>query len=300
MSALSGPSIRQSMTDQTLFGLPMAAVKAYQGGLAVIAGGYVRPGYVATGLIALGIFDFSGDVLEGTMDNSGGNPGDLTARVRAGTFLFANYGTDPVVATDRGLPCFIHDDNTVSHTDAGGTKSVAGVVVAVESRGVWVRVGSVNGTSLAAEIAARQALAADLALATGTTLAGTLGAKQVATVGDANVVGGIPVSHRIAVADGATADIDVVLTYKTMVTGVKVIKTTAAGGASDTITVKNAATAITNAIDINVADKTTVHESTIDDAQMTINAGGTLRITRTKASAENVACIVIVSGLRVA
>ena len=300
MSALAAPSTRKIMEEPTIRSYPMAAVKAFQGGLAVLAAGFVRPGYVATGLNAVGIFDFSGDVMDGTMDNSGGSPGDLNARVRSGTFLFANYGSDPVVASDRGLPCFIFDDATVAHSDGGAARSVAGVVVGLEYGGVWVTVGSVNGTALAAEIASRQALATDLANPAGTTLAGVLVGTQVANVADANVIGGLEVTHRVNVADGATADVDVVLTDKTLVTNIEVIKTTGAGGGSDTITVKNGATAITNAMDINVADKTIVRPTTIDDAQQTITAGGTLRITRTKASAANVACLVIVRGLRVA
>jgi hypothetical protein len=41
----------------------------------------------------------------------------------------------------------------------------------------------------------------------------------------------------------------------------------AAGGASDTITVKNGANAITNAIDTNKADATVTRAGTLDDAR---------------------------------
>lgn len=126
------------------------------------------------------------------------------------------------------------------------------------------------------------------------------GALKLPTIANANVVGGVPVVHRVTVADGATADIDVTLTYKTRVYDVVVVKTAAAGGASDTITVKNGTTAITDAIDINIADKAVARAGTIDDAAWEIAAGGTLRVTRTKASANNVACEVIVYGMKVA
>lgn len=129
--------------------------------------------------------------------------------------------------------------------------------------------------------------------------AASLDGTVAKVVADANVIGGIPVVHRIAVADGVTADVDVVLTHKTLVTDVHLVKTAGAGGATDTITVKNAANAITNALDINVADKVVVRAGTIDDAQHEIAAGGTLRVTRTKNSANNVACVVYVTGLRV-
>lgn len=124
--------------------------------------------------------------------------------------------------------------------------------------------------------------------------------RSVDDVANANIVGGIPVVHRIDIADGTTADIDTVLEHKTRVIDVHLVKTGGAGGASDTIQAKNGSNAITNAMSINVADQTVVRAGTIDDAQHEIAAGGTLRITRTKASAANVACTVYVLGLRVA
>ena len=136
-------------------------------------------------------------------------------------------------------------------------------------------------------------------LEAGAANAGLLG-TQVRFVADANVIGGIPVMHRVAVADGATADVDVVLTHKTLVTDVWLVKTGGAGGANDTIQVKNGANAITDAMDINVADQVVVRAGTIDDARHEIAAGGTLRVTRTKVAAANVACTVYVLGVRVA
>lgn len=138
--------------------------------------------------------------------------------------------------------------------------------------------------------------AADTISVASASLVGT----QAAVVADANVIGGLLVLHQVTVPDGATGDVDITLTHKTRVIDILVVKTTAAGGASDTITVKNGATAITNAMDLNVADKALVRAGTIDDAQWDIAAAGTLRVTRTKASMANVACIVYVHGIRVA
>jgi len=123
------------------------------------------------------------------------------------------------------------------------------------------------------------------------------GAKAAVLANDA-VIGGVPVVHTVNVPDGATGDVDVVLTHKTEILEVIVQKRAAAGGASDTITVKNGSDAITDAIDINVADKTIKRATTIDDAFSTIAAAGTLKVTRTKASAANVACLVTVIGVR--
>lgn len=123
--------------------------------------------------------------------------------------------------------------------------------------------------------------------------------RAVGNVANANVIGGVPVLHRIDVADAATGDVDVTLTHKTRVTDVWVVKTGGAGGAANLVQVKNAATAITDDMDINVADKAVVRAATIDDASHEIAAAGTLRITRTKAGG-NAACIVYVLGIRVA
>lgn len=274
-------------------------VTAYKGALIVLdtADGFAKPATTATGLVALGIAAMS----EPSVATAGITSGVRKIPVKTGIALLANSaGGDAIANADRGKPCYIVDDQTVAKTDGGATRSVAGTVEEVVSAGVWVRIGSLDGTALAGEIAAREALATDLASATGTTLAGLVRGTQVATVANANVIGGVPVVHRIAISDDATGDVDTVLTHKTMITDILVLKTGGAGDAGDTIQVKNAATAITDAMSINVADKIIVRPSTIDDAQQTIAAGGTLKITRTKASAANVACVVIVQGLRVA
>jgi hypothetical protein len=125
----------------------------------------------------------------------------------------------------------------------------------------------------------------------------TLDGTVLANVADANVIGGIPVVHRIEIADGA-GDTDVTLTHTTLITDVHVYKTSASGASGDTITVKNGATAITDALDIGVSDTVVVRAGQIDDAANKISAAGTLRVTA--ANNTNNACVVIVQGLRVA
>ena len=164
----------------------------------------------------------------------------------------------------------------------------AGTITAVELANDAVETAKIlNANVTAAKLAAGAAAEG---------IYGTL----VRFVADANVIGGIPVLHRVAVADGVTADVDVVLTHKTLVTDVWLVKTAGAGGANDTIQVKSTGNAITNAMDINVADQTVVRAGTIDDARHEIAAGGILRVTRTKVAAANVACVVYVLGVRVA
>lgn len=52
----------------------------------------------------------------------------------------------------------------------------------------------------------------------------------------------------------------------------------AAGGAADTVTVQNATNAITNAMDLNVADNTRVAATTLNDAYQDVERGGTLSV----------------------
>jgi hypothetical protein len=298
-----------------MYGVPVKEnVEIFQGSLVVSDGGYAAPGTAATGKIALGR-------AEQTVDNTGGANGAKSVNVKPGCFLYANKGGDTLAISDRGALCYISDDQTVCKTGTG--KSIAGTVIDVVAQGVWVQIGitpGVDGTALAAEIAAREDLIADLAstanakgasligiedagsLITATTVEGALAEKldgrRIANLADDAVIGGVPVVMVVAIADGVTADKDIVLTHKTEVIDVIVEKTAGAGGTDDTITVKNGANAITNAISIDVADKTIVRAGTIDDATAVIAAAGTLRITKTKVAAANVACKVTIIGIR--
>lgn len=133
-----------------------------------------------------------------------------------------------------------------------------------------------------------------------TLTAASLNGTQVAVVADSNVIGGIPVEHIVPVPAGVDGDVDVVLTHKTRVTDVHLVKTTGAGGGAGDITVKNSADAITDAMSINIADKVIARATTIDDAYHEIAAGGTLRVSRNRTASTNEACIVYVRGVRVA
>lgn len=122
-------------------------------------------------------------------------------------------------------------------------------------------------------------------------------AKNVAS-GD--VVAGMKLVYVIAVPAGATANIDTVLTHKVRVIDAHLVKRSAAGGGAGTIQLFNGATAITDAMSINVADRTVVAAGTIDDAAWEIAAGGTLRIVRTRTASTDETCDVFVECVRVA
>jgi len=112
-----------------------ASTICYQGGLAVLNAGYAAPGTAATGLVAIGRF-------EDTADNSAGADGAIKARVKRGKFLFANSASADLIAqADVGADCYIVDDQTVAKTSATSTRSRAGVIVGVETAGVWVQLG---------------------------------------------------------------------------------------------------------------------------------------------------------------
>ena len=112
-----------------------AATTCYQGGLAVLSGGYAAPGSTATGLVAIGRF-------ADTVNNSAGAAGALLARVKRGKFKFANSAsTDLITQANAGSDCYIVDDQTVALTNGTSTRSRAGIIVGVDSDGVWVQIG---------------------------------------------------------------------------------------------------------------------------------------------------------------
>lgn len=102
-------------------------------------------------------------------------------------------------------------------------------------------------------------------------------APTAGNVSNAQTGVGALVCYTFDIADAANADYDRVLAEKFEVLDVVVQKRGGAGGASATVTVKNGANAITDAIDINDADKTLSRPATIDDAYSTVAAAGTLR-----------------------
>lgn len=128
-------------------------------------------------------------------------------------------------------------------------------------------------------------------------MASILAGESIKVVTDANVIGGIPVVHTIAIAAGALAETNVVLTHKTRVIDAWIVLT-GAGVATTTLKVQNGATTITDAMDVSGSDKDIVRAASIDDAQHEIAAGGTLRV-KTETGATQPAAVVYVLGVRV-
>lgn len=106
----------------------------YQGSLVALNAGYAAPMAIATGRISMGR-------AKRTVVNSGAD-GAVTVEVEPGVFLWANSSAGDLIAqADVGAVCYGIDDQTVAKTSNGSTRSVAGVIVAVDTEGVWVMSG---------------------------------------------------------------------------------------------------------------------------------------------------------------
>lgn len=130
------PLTKGRMTPErsgTIRELPVkGATKLYAGALAALSGGLLVPMAAALGLRGVGR-------VEAETDNTAGADGAINARVSAGIHQYANSaGADAITAADIGRECYGVDDQTVAKTDGNRTRSVAGIVFDVDSRGVWV------------------------------------------------------------------------------------------------------------------------------------------------------------------
>lgn len=99
----------------------------------------------------------------------------------------------------------------------------------------------------------------------------------------------------VVTSGSVTADFDVIVAEKVEVLDVVCRKDGA--GAGNTITVKNLATAITDAI-VFATDKAVTRVGTIDTASNVIAAGGTLRITATRGAGTVVGMVWVVVVIR--
>lgn len=115
---------------------PMAAnVTIFAGALVMLnAAGNATPGATAAGQRAVGVAQ--------ERATNGATAGANSVRIWPGVFRFNNSAAgDQIVQADVGAQCFIVNDQQVAKTNGGSTRSVAGVVMAVDAGGVWVRVG---------------------------------------------------------------------------------------------------------------------------------------------------------------
>ncbi len=107
-----------------------AATTIYKGSMVGLLAGYLVPMSTAVGLKVIGRS-------EQTVVNAG-SAGDEVCNVTRGVFAWLNPSTT-ITQAMVGQVCYAVDDQSVSATDTLGTKSPAGVIIAVDSTdGVWV------------------------------------------------------------------------------------------------------------------------------------------------------------------
>lgn len=144
MALLSGKkTTRGSGAGLINIGIAAAAV-CLQGGIAMLSAGWARPGRAGQGgTDLLKINDVATSRVVGVFQASatgGAGNGEVSVDVQDGDWLFKNSaGVDQIVAKHIGHHCFLVDDETVARTSLSGTRPRAGVIVAVDSTGVMVR-----------------------------------------------------------------------------------------------------------------------------------------------------------------
>lgn len=144
LSASRPPERRDGKTKQ--HGV-LASVQCYKGGIAMLVGGYLRPGRVGQGADntakaadaatyrVVGVF--TKDVL------GGGTDGAATGEIENdGWYKFKNStSTDACTEADVESPCYVIDDETVGKLNTNSLRTKAGIIKKVSSDGVWVRLG---------------------------------------------------------------------------------------------------------------------------------------------------------------
>jgi hypothetical protein len=134
---------------------PLAAnAIVYNGGLGCfdLASGFGVAGSTKLGLVAAGRIQVLAN--GGKADNTGGSNGDIHVDVTPGVFRWANSTSgDAITTAHRCRLCYIVDDQTVALTNGSGTRSVAGIIVDVDTSGVFVMSSPEIGFNLIASAA---------------------------------------------------------------------------------------------------------------------------------------------------
>ncbi len=230
-----------------------AAAVIYDGALiAKNAAGNIVPASDTAALKVVG-------VAQAFADNSAGIAGAVTVPYVTGVEAeFDNAGGAIVLASSHS-PCYVADDLSVTTSAVAANDIVAGVVAEYSATKVWVFVDEILTSAV---------------------LAVPLTGADMATVADAQVLGGIAETFVITVGDVASGDTDVVVTEKCEVIDFYVQKTNGAG-AANTAQLKNGANVISAALACAV-DNAITRAASLDDAYTPIAAGGTLRISSVK------------------
>ncbi len=113
-----------------------------------------------------------------------------------------------------------------------------------------------------------------------------------------NVIGSIPVYHRLTIPNvGAPTDYSILLAHKTLITNWWIQNTGAgAHNTDDTINLKNVAASLSGAVPKTNVVNGLIRPATLDSTACLVTAGTNLTVTATKST--NIACIVHVLGVR--
>lgn len=146
--ALTAPRKTQSFHGGGFINCGVAASAAcFQGGMAMLSSGYVRPARAGQGVSdLLKIADVANSRVVGVFDASVTGTavdGAVKVDVHEGAYLFKNSaGVDAITVADVDRYCFVVDDETVAGNSASGTRPRAGVVREVSTLGVWVEISA--------------------------------------------------------------------------------------------------------------------------------------------------------------
>jgi hypothetical protein len=123
----------------------------FKGGIVVRdASGYGVAGLTGTGLTVVGVCDPQISATD-KVDNTGGANGAKTVRCMCGVFRFNNSTAGDLIGiTEVGKRVYLVDDQTVAKTSNSSARSPAGIVEAVDSAGVWVRIDATTAAMLPA------------------------------------------------------------------------------------------------------------------------------------------------------
>ena len=185
--------------------LPVAATTTIYAGSLVADNdsGYAVPASASPALIVAG-------VAQEDVDNSAGSAGDETVELLSGVVArFANSaGGDAIAIAQRYDLCYAVDDETVALTSGAAARPIAGIIMDVDSTGVWVLVGPEAVRGRVIKVTKNITIADLTASATSQTIAvtGTLPAGTV-------LLGPCQLLITTLVAGGAISDCDLDVGY---------------------------------------------------------------------------------------
>lgn len=144
--ALTGPKKTTQGTGRGLVNLGVKALATlFQGGLVMASSGYATPAAAGTGgndfakINAVSLFRLIGVAQMSAIGSA--VDGAVPIDVQQGDWLCKNSaGVDAITVANIGHYCFVVDDETVARTSNFRTRPRAGVVIAVTSTGVMVRI----------------------------------------------------------------------------------------------------------------------------------------------------------------